>query len=561
MTREALREEAEQVAEMLPDQPPEDTLATCLNRGMLGEERLLYQIEYVSDGPEWVFDTPTFPKRKMVRVTCTDCGHTDYFEYYKHDSWNSYGFIDYNNERIKNGNDTLCPFCGAEVKALRATSFHGTVRIGDDAYPVTLHNVNGHLCVVEWCVEKHTDRYGNVDYRTYKNEAIMVVGDKLFRAVGWFNNMGSLIRLFKWEFRVNYRENIVNVNSKCVMPIDKEAVFNSNGAKSAIDEYLTSEINGETYYPGFYLKLWLEYPQIENLIRGGLSGIVNDVIDDCTVQDSYYYNYNVYYKLNVKQTETFIDWKKKKPHEMLRVEKEEIPTLKKIGLYRLPIYSLARAQHEHPDTDILLSIDAKEAGRAYWLAKEYNVSAVRMINYLHKGNNAKMLSDYWGMLQYVYGEIPESMRFPKDLKQQHDKVMKLKAEKGDELTNKNIENRMKRLSWAIYAADGLMIVLPKSQKDFIREGKKLNHCVARYAKKHAEGETTILFVRREKKPNEPFYTLEYDGKEIVQDHGKNNKLQTPEVLAFEAKWLSYIKGGLNNGKRINTSKARTGAGA
>lgn len=558
MTKEQLREEAFKTVEALPDQPPADTVGILIDRGLLKEERLLYQIEYVSDGPEWVFDTPTFPKRKMIRVTCTDCGRSAYFEYYKDPNKTHYGFINDNGEKINEGNDTICPFCGAEVRAIRATSFRGTLTIGECAYPVTLHNVNGHLCVLEWCVAKHTDRDGNVRYKTYKNEAIIVVRDKLFRAVGWFNNMGYLTRLAGWEPRCCYSEHIVGVKANCVMPVNKDAVYGSDAANSAIDEYLTGEAHDDYYYPGFYLKLWLKYPNVENLVRSGLSAIVGDVLDDCTVEGGYYYNVN--YSLNIEQTKTFIDWKKKKPHEMLRVEKEEIPTLKKIGIYKLPIYSLARAQHERPDVDTLIKLDKNEAGRAYWLAKEYNISAVRMINYLIKGNNAKMLSDYWGMLQYVYGEIPESMRFPKDLKQQHDRVMKLKQEKGDELTNKNIENRAKRLKWAIYAADGLMIVLPKSQKDFIREGKKLNHCVARYAKTHAEGTTTILFVRREEKPNEPFYTLEYNGKEIVQDHGKNNKLQTPEVLAFEAKWLSYIKGGLNNGKRsTDNTKQRAGA--
>ena len=559
MKREQLRDEAEWTAAMLPDQPPAGTLETLLDRGMLSEERLLYQIEYVGDGPEWVFDTPTFPKKKMVSVTCTDCGHTGYFDYHKRADLKTYGFINYNGECINDGNDTLCPFCGAEVKALRATSFNGTARIGDAAYPVTLHNVNGHLCVCEWCYEKNTDRFGNVHYTTSKNEAVMVIGDKLFRAAGWYSYYWNFKRAERWEIKTNYDEHIVEVKAENIMPVDKEAVYGSNAANSAIDEYLGSVKSGEKRFPGCYLTLWLKYPHIENLVRSGLSGIVNDVIDDCTVQTGYYYSVN--YKLIVKQTATFIDWKKKKPHEMLHVEKEELPALSKIGIYRLPIYALARAQHERPDIDSLVKLDKNEAGRAYWLAKEQNISAVRIINYLLKGNKAGMLSDYWGMLLYVYGEIPESMRFPKDLKAQHDRVMKLKEEKGDELTNKNIEIRAKRLTWAIYAADGLMIVLPKSQKDFIKEGKKLNHCVARYAKTHAEGATTILFVRRKEKPNEPFYTLEYNGKEIVQDHGKNNKLQTPEVLAFEQKWLSYIRGGLNNGKHVDRDKTRTSAGA
>ena len=105
-----------------------------------------------------------------------------------------------------------------------------------------------------------------------------------------------------------------------------------------------------------------------------------------------------------------------------------------------------------------------------------------------------------------------------------------------------------------------MIRPAKSTNELMKEGKELCHCVASYAKSVAQGTTNILFIRKIDEPDKPFYTLEFKSGKILQNRGYKNKLQTPEVLAFEAKWLLYIKGGLNNGKR-NNDKSEQRAGA
>ena len=88
---------------------------------------------------------------------------------------------------------------------------------------------------------------------------------------------------------------------------------------------------------------------------------------------------------------------------------------------------------------------------------------------------------------------------------------------------------------------GLCIRPARSVAELVKEGKELSHCVASYAGHVAAGDTSILFVRKIEAPDVPYYTLEWKGKKIVQDHGKGNKLQTPDVLAFEKKWLDHVK--------------------
>ncbi len=79
---------------------------------------------------------------------------------------------------------------------------------------------------------------------------------------------------------------------------------------------------------------------------------------------------------------------------------------------------------------------------------------------------------------------------------------------------------------------GLLLVIPKSADDIKREGLKLHHCVGTYVDKVARGETSIFFIRREEKPEEPYYTMEWKENQVWQCRGSHNKAMTPEVKAF-----------------------------
>ena len=75
------------------------------------------------------------------------------------------------------------------------------------------------------------------------------------------------------------------------------------------------------------------------------------------------------------------------------------------------------------------------------------------------------------------------------------------------------------------------------------EGKQLHHCVASYAERVASGNTDIFLIRKVKSPDKPFFTLELNEENVrvVQNRGKGNCDRTPEVEAFEEKWLEFVK--------------------
>lgn len=93
-----------------------------------------------------------------------------------------------------------------------------------------------------------------------------------------------------------------------------------------------------------------------------------------------------------------------------------------------------------------------------------------------------------------------------------------------------------------FELDGLLIRPCQTEAELIREGKDLHHCVASYAKRHAEGKTAILFIRQAAEPDMPFFTLEFDEKTktVRQNRGLRNCARTPEVNAFEKAWLDHI---------------------
>ena len=100
---------------------------------------------------------------------------------------------------------------------------------------------------------------------------------------------------------------------------------------------------------------------------------------------------------------------------------------------------------------------------------------------------------------------------------------------------------------------GLLLVVPVSAEDIKAEGAALHHCVGTYVDRVARGETNIFFIRKEKEPNEPYFTMEWRDNDIVQCRGSRNCGMTPEVeaftKAFKKKMLETIEKDKDKGLR------------
>lgn len=158
--------------------------------------------------------------------------------------------------------------------------------------------------------------------------------------------------------------------------------------------------------------------------------------------------------------------------------------------------------------------------------------------------------DYLHMRQTLgYDMTNEVYLYPKNLKEKHDEMVKEQNARKDELyiTKKlkefpNIAKRYEELSEKYsYKSEGYIIRPAKDAGEIIMEGRKLHHCVGgdNYLRKHDQGKTTILFLRREKSPNRPYYTIEIEGNKILQWYGIRDTKPDKQKIA---KWLeNYTK--------------------
>ena len=152
------------------------------------------------------------------------------------------------------------------------------------------------------------------------------------------------------------------------------------------------------------------------------------------------------------------------------------------------------------------------------------------------------LNDY---ADYLEAAIRLGMRldkrtlYPKDLMGEHDRVIEEAEKQKESIDAANFMRYQKEITRMTepFISDDLLIRPARSPQELRKESRVLNHCVRMYIDKVARGETSILFIRQEKNPDEPYFTLELNRKgKIVQCRGEHNKGYPEEVGQFIDKW-------------------------
>lgn len=153
----------------------------------------------------------------------------------------------------------------------------------------------------------------------------------------------------------------------------------------------------------------------------------------------------------------------------------------------------------------------------------------------------KKYDDYLKMREELgYDMTNEVFIYPKDLQKKHQEMVKESNERRDKLTIKrknkefpDIANRYEALCRKYQAAAGGYVIRPaRSAGEIIMEGRILHHCVGgdNYLSRHNAGKSTILFLRKSKKPEEPYITIEINGTRIVQWYGAHDKKPKKEFF-------------------------------
>lgn len=301
------------------------------------------------------------------------------------------------------------------------------------------------------------------------------------------------------------------------------------------------------------LRTYARMPQIEFLLRMGYQNIVRNCIDA---------QGNVL-NLNVRG---------KTADALLRIRKDRVKELAKCNVTsgKLKIYQFEKEYGRR-----LRENEVNELGK-YTHLMHYVKEIVRYVTIekgIHYIEKQCMQPDFEKKeVAYTYYRDYLNMRselgydmtntvflFPKSLKAAHDAMVeeKTRRENEEHIQTRlemfpDIEQKFKRLAARYcYEKDGYFIRPAMNAGEIIMEGRLLHHCVGgdNYLKKHNDGESAILFLRKKATPDVPYITIEINKEKVLQWYGEHDRKPDEEYMD------SFIKEWFDSRKRKRTKVA------
>lgn len=296
-----------------------------------------------------------------------------------------------------------------------------------------------------------------------------------------------------------------------------------------------------------YLKRYLEVPQIEMLVKMGMTGVVDELVK---------YRYGIVADEHAKTPEQFLGIRKQRVRKLIETE-GNIELLKAMQMERQLGKIWTDEQIEH----------IAEAGlRAEELRRMMNFMSVqKLLNHIAKyagcqygtgcvtarrriRQTAILYMDYLRMAeQEGYNLMDDIVKFPKDMKVRHDQLVERindrhnrerieRDQKKYAELNGKITERLPEAKRYFWQNKKYMIIPAGKCEELIAEGQTLHHCVGSsdtYMKKMAAGTSWILFLRKKEDLDKPYYTIEIDMKSdhILQYYSEYDR--KPDKAAIE----------------------------
>ena len=238
------------------------------------------------------------------------------------------------------------------------------------------------------------------------------------------------------------------------------------------------------------------------------------------------------------------NWRAKNPWDYLRIYKSRMKDLEETEnkVKMLKILQMERESMQHWDEterDIMLFLYSRDREMKQILQYQTITQFVNRVKTYEQRNRQQDRNhiiityiDYLTMKERLGFDMTKSIyQFPRDLQAAHDRAhedLYTKDEKKKaQIKDRQFKNIKKRFANAnkIYTWEhGTLLIRPaKSASEIVDEGRLLHHCVGgdNYLKKHNEGIDIILFIRKKKKQEEPYITVEIDPEgHIIQWYGK-----------------------------------------
>ena len=189
--------------------------------------------------------------------------------------------------------------------------------------------------------------------------------------------------------------------------------------------------------------------------------------------------------------------------------------------------------------------------------------------YSYSSNNSGILErwqDYLQMAKDLNKKLDDEMIYrPGDLAERHKEYTEecnkkraiIQAKRDKEAARRQAEEYRKKFPTAAailkdikpkfeFSNDEYMIIVPKALTEIIFEGNQLHHCAGatdRYFDRIVQRETYICFLRKTKKPKQPFYTIEVEpGGTIRQHRGMyDEEPNIEQIKPFLRLWQKEIR--------------------
>lgn len=160
---------------------------------------------------------------------------------------------------------------------------------------------------------------------------------------------------------------------------------------------------------------------------------------------------------------------------------------------------------------------------------------VRLGNVLHE------LYDYLGQLDRL--GVDGGDRMPHDLHEAHERLSARERKMKNAPLNEKFRIRRHLLRWMCWKHNRLFIRPVDSVEEIMREGEQQKNCVAGYARKHAEGKTIILLLRKCSEPCKSWHTVEILPESMTcrQCYAAGNMPREPEAEAFMEAYLAHLQ--------------------
>lgn len=486
-----------------------------------------------------------------AEVTCTACGDTFLTAGGRNSFWiaNGEDGLSYTVEpetgqeeadvfcdRIEIGmyDQACCPYCQSPGTAMHARHIRGgrTKRIMVES----VERIGDYAAIVLWMIENNIQEYGSwcAGYPAWAYVLTERGGLKKY-ARAYRNMYGVVTEQDCWQLKDDSKDatdstymdwgSINNKKRGTVVYPELPDLVGSTGEKTGLEAIVNAE--GTEYWIQ-YLKLWRRWRGVEVLVKAGFTDLVVDAINS--------------YGDTLAMIQGVVNTNERKPHKMLGITKAELRDHGK-GIWNWSISSWRtyRAVQQKQPMPLAEYLRLKEWYHGRILpAADLGDPLDKTKRYLEKQSlNAAyidQLADVRRMVRELYNREPtgEEM-WPKNLVAFHEdinaRMQAIRVAAKAEMYAagfREVKERFGALEWT----DGdLVMLLPMSNGDLIREGEILRHCVGGYGERHIKGSDTIFFVRHRRRPERPFYTLDIRMDTLapyeVQLHGYGNERHGP----------------------------------